>query len=90
MKKEILVQITNQSKRESSKKHGLAEFKKQFQMAFNDYHQVSKREVEQFIMNKSDIVDKRSINNRIQYLESHGVLKSFAPNVFDVNISNLF
>jgi hypothetical protein len=29
MKKEILVQITNQSKRESSKKHGLAEFKKQ-------------------------------------------------------------
>jgi hypothetical protein len=82
--------LEQKSKRESSKKHGLAEFKKQFQMAFNDYHQVSKREVERFIMNQTDIVDKRSINNRIQYLESHGVLEPFAPNVYDVKMLNLF
>lgn len=82
--------IENKVRRESSKKHGLAEFKKQFQMTFKDHHQVSRRELEQFIMNQSDIVDNRSIRNRIQYLKSHGMIQPFAPNVFDVNMSNLF
>ena len=62
--------LEKQTKRESSKKHGHAEFKKQFQMAFQDHHQVSKHELEQFIMNQADIVDKRAVQNRIQYLLS--------------------
>jgi hypothetical protein len=84
MKEEILNEFEKKTRRESSKKHGHAEFKKQFQMAFNDHHQVSKRDLEQFIMNHADIVDKRSIQSRIQYLLSHEILEPFAPNVYNV------
>ena len=71
-------------RRESSKKHGHAEFKKQFQMAFNEHHQVSRRDLEHFIMNHADIVDKRSVQSRIQYLLSHGMIESFAPDVYNI------
>ena len=68
---EILIKkIETQTRRESSKKYGHAEFKKQFQMAFNEHHQVSRRDLEHFIMNHADIVDKRAIKSRIQYLLS--------------------
>lgn len=56
-------------------------------IVFNDYHQVSRRELEQFIMNHVDIVDPRSIRSRIHYLESDGVIQTFAPNVYTVNMS---
>ena len=72
---EKFAQFEKKTRREVSKKHGHAEFKKQFKMAFQDYHQVNKRELEQFIMNQADIVDKRAVQNRIQYLLSHGVLE---------------
>jgi hypothetical protein len=81
---EKFAQFEKKTRRESSKKHGHAEFKKQFQMAFNDHHQVSRSDLEQFIMNHADIVDKRSIQSRIQYLLSHGVIQTFAPNVYNV------
>jgi transketolase len=81
---EKFAQFEKKTRRESSKKHGHAEFKKQFQMAFNDHHQVSKRDLEQFIMNHADIVDKRSIQSRIQYLLSHEILEPFAPNVYNI------
>ena len=76
--------IENRVRRESSKKHGHAEFKKQFQMAFNEHHQVSRRDLEHFIMNHADIVDKRAIISRIQYLLSHGMIESFAPDVYNI------
>ena len=78
--------IETQTRRESSKKHGHAEFKKQFQMAFNEHHQVSRRDLEHFIMNHADIVDKRAIKSRIQYLLSHGMIESFAPDVYNIKI----
>ena len=81
---EKFLQFEKKTRRESSKKHGHAEFKKQFQMAFNDHHQVSRKDLERFIMNHADIVDKRAVQSRIQYLLSHGVLESFAPNVYNI------
>ena len=78
--------LEKQTKRESSKKHGHAEFKKQFQMAFNEHHQVSRKDLEHFIMNHADIVDKRAIKSRIQYLLSHGMIESFAPDVYNIKI----
>ena len=82
MKEEIIAQLEKKTRRESSKKHGHAEFKKQFTMAFNDHKQVSRKDLERFIMNHSDIVDKRSVQSRIHYLESHGLLEIYAPNVY--------
>ena len=80
--------IENRVRRESSKKHGHAEFKKQFQMAFNEHHQVSRNDLERFIMNNADIVDKRAVKSRIQYLLSHGMIQTFAPNVYNVKNSS--
>ena len=82
MKEEIIAQLEKKTRRESSKKHGHAEFKKQFTMAFNDHQQISRKDLERFIMNHSDIVDKRSVQSRIHYLESHGMLEIYAPNVY--------
>ena len=82
---EKFAQFEKKTRREVSKKHGHAEFKKQFQMAFNDHHQVSRKDLEHFIMNHADIVDKRAVQNRIQYLQSHGMIQPFAPNVYNVN-----
>ena len=53
-------------------------------MAFNEHHQVSRRDLEHFIMNHADIVDKRAIRSRIQYLLSHGMLEFFAPDVYNI------
>jgi hypothetical protein len=73
-------QIENQKRREVSKRHGLADFKKQFQMAFNDRHQVTRNELEHFIMNNDDLVDNRSVRNRINYLESQKIIESCVSN----------
>ena len=83
---ELAKEIKNQTRRESSKKHGHADFKKQFQMAFQDHQQISRKDLEKFIINHSDIVDKRSVRGRIHYLESHGLLEIFAPNVYTLTV----
>jgi vacuolar-type H+-ATPase subunit I/STV1 len=61
----------------------MADFKKQFKMEFKDHQQVSTNDLVGFI-NKEDIVDQRSIKNRIQYLVSHEILEPFAPNVYNI------
>ena len=48
---EKFAQFKKETHRETSEKHGHAEFKKQFQMAFNDHQQVSRKDLERFIMN---------------------------------------
>ena len=53
-------------------------------MAFNDHKQVIRKDLEGFIMNHSDILDKRSLQSRIHYLESYGLLEIFAPNVYSL------
>lgn len=77
--------IERKVKGDNNKKTGsMSEFKRQFQMAYHDYSQVSRRDIERFVMNNYDIRDQRSVNNRINFLIAQDVLVPYAQNVYNL------
>ena len=62
----------------------LAVFKKNFQMEYNGYTQVSRRDITRFIMNSDGVHDSRAIQNRIEYLLAQEVIEPFAQNVYNL------
>jgi hypothetical protein len=59
-------------------------FKKNFQMKYEGYSQVSRRDIARFVMNTDGVHDSRSIQNRIEYLVANDVIEPFAQNVYNV------
>lgn len=77
--------VKEKIKGEAAKKVGsLAVFKKNFQMEYNGYTQVSRRDITRFIMNNDGVYDSRAIQNRIEYLLAQEVIEPFAQNVYNL------
>jgi hypothetical protein len=79
--------VEEKFKRESAKKVGsMATFKKNFQLEYGDYKQVSRKDLVRFVTNKEGVWDPRSIQSRIDYLLANEVIETFAQNVYNIKL----
>ena len=59
-------------------------FLESFTKEYGEWSQVSYNELSHLAVQVHGISDKRSIQNRINYLLGKGVIKEFSPNVYNV------
>jgi hypothetical protein len=83
--KELKEQLEKQSK-PAKRNTDMDMFVQLFKEKYGHDHQVSINDISKLIVKTHGVMDKRSIQNRVDYLMSSGFIESFAPNVFNVKL----
>jgi len=81
-------QVSGRRARERKEKRSgpMDMFARIFREEYGDWRQVSYNEISNLAVETQGVTDKRSINNRITYLQGVGIIENHAPKVYNVKI----